>query len=401
MKTQDTELVQRTLQGDKKAFGKLVDKYQGAVYGFCFHLVGNFTDAQDLAQEAFVRAYLDLHQLREPSKFASWLYRVTMNVCKMWLRKRKTDIASLDTMAPAEFISALPSPQEIVEKEELQLAVWQAINSLSEKNRLTVTLYYMNGLSYQEIGDFLSVPVTTVKSRLHKARLQLKEELITMVEKTFEEHKLPEDFPEKVLQEVSVARITLGTAKTKNLEEKEEFREMPVLHLANKADEKEVLPIWIGHPEGQAINFKLEGKETPRPMTHDLMANLLQEFEMKLVKVVVSELQETTFIAKLVIESNGVTKEVDARPSDSIALAMRMNAPIFVAQDVFTASGHKVVDSSKEAQQLLNADKMAWVVMDCPECGKELSFSLAEEGQSVICANCKKEFVFKEGKLSK
>lgn len=347
---QDTELVIRTLQGDKEAFGKLVDKYQGAVYGLCFHLVGNFADAQDLAQEAFVRAYLDLHQLREPKKFASWLYRVTMNVCKMWMRKRKAEIISLDTVVPVEFISVLPSPQEIVEQEELQIAVRQAIDSLSEKNRLTITLYYMDGLSYQEISDFLSVPITTVKSRLHKARLQLKEELITMVEKTFEEHKLPEDFTEEVLQEVSVAKITIETAKTKDLEGKEELRKTPVLHLANKADEKEVMPIWIGDAEGHAISAKLQGKEFPRPMTHDLMANILQEFGMKLVKVVVSELRETTFIAKLVIESNGVTKEIDARPSDSIALAMRMNAPIFVAQDVLTTSGVKVASSEEEAQ---------------------------------------------------
>jgi len=121
VKSQDAELVQRTLQGDKNAFDRLVSKYQGAVYGLCLHLVGNFADAQDLAQEAFVRAYLELYQLREPSKFANWLYRVTANVCKMWLRKRKTDIASLDTIVPAEFISTLPSPQEVVENEELQL----------------------------------------------------------------------------------------------------------------------------------------------------------------------------------------------------------------------------------------------------------------------------------------
>ncbi|MFQ6044624.1 MAG: RNA polymerase sigma factor, partial [Candidatus Poribacteria bacterium] len=182
MNTQDTELVLRALQGDKKAFGELVDKYQGVVYGLCFHLVGNFADAQDLAQEAFVQAYLDLHQLREPDKFANWLYRVTTNVCKMWLRKRKPDVDSLETISPTEFISALPSPQELVEREELQLMVRRAIDSLSGKNRLTITLYYMDGLSYQEISDFLDVPVSTIKSRLHKARLQLKEKLIKMVE---------------------------------------------------------------------------------------------------------------------------------------------------------------------------------------------------------------------------
>lgn len=195
---QDTELVQRTLQGDNDSFGRLVSKYQGVVYGLCFHLVGNFTDAQDLAQEAFVLAYRNLYQLREPSKFASWLHSVTVNVCRMWLRKQKFDVISLDTKAATKLTSALPTQQEIVEEKELQLAVRQAIDSLSEKNRLAVMLYYIDGLSYQKISDFWSVPVTTVKSRLTRARLQLKEELMTMVEKNFGEHKLPEDFVEKV-----------------------------------------------------------------------------------------------------------------------------------------------------------------------------------------------------------
>lgn len=196
----DSDLVQRTLQGDRDAYGKLVTKYQGAVYGLCFHLVGNFADAQDLAQEAFVRAYLDLRQLCEPDKFASWLYSVTTNICKMWLRKRRAEIASLDKMADeVEFPGEYPSPHEAVARGELQLTIQRAIASLSERNRLAVTLYYMNGLSYQEISDFLNVPVSTIKSRLHKARLQLKEKLMKMVEETFEGQKLPDDFSEKVM----------------------------------------------------------------------------------------------------------------------------------------------------------------------------------------------------------
>ena len=212
----DSVLVQRSLQGDKDAYGELVTKYQGAVYGLCFHLVGNFADAQDLAQEAFIRAYLDLRQLREPDKFASWLYSVTTNICKMWLRKRRTEIASLDEVAhEVEFSSEFPSPHETVERKEGRLAVQRAIASLSEKNRLVVTLYYMDGLSYQEISNFLDVPVSTIKSRLHRARLQLKERLITMVQETFERQKLPDDFAEKigaVLNQFMSEKITYDDA---------------------------------------------------------------------------------------------------------------------------------------------------------------------------------------------
>jgi RNA polymerase sigma-70 factor (ECF subfamily) len=362
VKRQDKELVRRALHGDKDAFGELVRKYQSAVYGLCFHLVGDFTDAQDLAQEAFLRAYLDLYQLREPSKFAGWLYRLTENICKMWLRKRKPETVPLDMVNPDDLISSSPSPQEEMEKEELKFIVRRAINSLSEKSRLVLTLYYIDGLSYKEIGDFLGVPVSTVKTRLHRARLKLKGRLMRMVEKTFEEHELPEDFTEKVLREVSVVGIKGGSAREEGekeealrpsvhivlIKKEEELEEavkrapkpqLPVLLLADKTEGEKVLPIWIGFPEALAISSKLEGKEFTRPMTHDLMANILREFGMKLTKVVIGELRENIFFAKLVIEMDGVMKEIDARPSDAVALALRLNAPIFVAEDLFRTSG--------------------------------------------------------------
>ncbi len=167
----DTTLVKKTIAGDNSAFGMLVQKYQSAVYGLCYHLVGNFADAQDLAQEAFVRAYQDLHQLREPAKFANWLHRLTRNICGMWLRRRKEQIVSLEEVSEEYFAdSETPQPLEELEREEMHQFVRQSIDALSEKNHLTVTLYYMDGLSYRDIGNFLGVPVSTVKSRLHESR---------------------------------------------------------------------------------------------------------------------------------------------------------------------------------------------------------------------------------------
>jgi len=219
----DEILVKRAMKGDKDAFGQLVQIYQGAVYGLCYHIVGNFADAQDLAQEAFVQAYRDLHQLREPAKFANWLNQLTRNVCGMWLRRQKNKIVPLDEIASNNLADyATPTPLEEIETEEMHQFVRRAIDVLSEKNKLTVTLFYMDGLSYQKIGDFLGVPVSTVKSRLHESRKQLKEELIKMVEKTFEKHKLPKDFADKVLREVTVKRV--------DIEE-----DMPVVVLANKS----------------------------------------------------------------------------------------------------------------------------------------------------------------------
>lgn len=325
----DEILVKQAMTGDKDAFGQLVQIYQGAVYGLCYHIVGNFADAQDLAQEAFVQSYQDLHQLREPAKFANWLNRVTRNICGMWLRRRNSKIVPFDEVALEDFANpATSTPLEEIEAEEMHQFVRRAIDALSEKTQLTVTLFYMDGLSYQKIGDFLGVPVSTIKSRLHESRKQLKEELIKMVEKTFEKHKLPQDFADKVLHEVSVNRMTY-----------DEKSNMPIVFLANKAMELQNLPIWIGQSEGHAIHNALERQEFPRPMTHDLFINVMREYGIKMTAAIVAEIRGTTFHGRLILESGGVIKEIDSRPSDAIALALRANAPIFVEQSVFHQSG--------------------------------------------------------------
>ena len=125
MELSDEAAVGRCLEGDRNAFSLLVEKYQNAVYGLCYHMVGNFADAQDLTQEAFVRAYVDLAKIREPSKFASWLNRLTVNVCRMWLRKRKgLDSLPLGAAAPTvEWFRDGNSPAEQVENEELRLSI--------------------------------------------------------------------------------------------------------------------------------------------------------------------------------------------------------------------------------------------------------------------------------------
>ena len=346
MRLSDEAIIERCLEGDGNAFSQLVEKYQNAVYGLCYHIVSNFADAQDLTQETFVRAYLDLPRIRDRSKFASWLYRITVNTCKMWLRDRKgADDLPLEAVDQAgkEFADG-GSPQESAEAEELRLSITEAIASLSEKNRLAVTLYYIDGLSHDEIGDFLSLSTSAVKSRLHRARTQLKEELISMVEDNFDKHKLPEDFPEKVIQEVEIKMVKMA-----------EDQNVPIVILQNKAEEGELLPIWIGVFEALAIISRLQNHPTTRPMTHDLMANMLKEFGMKVVRVVVTDLKESTYYARITIQTDGKLKEIDARPSDSIALALRTGAPIFVAKSVLSESGirpdDKVLASTREVTE--------------------------------------------------
>jgi uncharacterized protein len=98
------------------------------------------------------------------------------------------------------------------------------------------------------------------------------------------------------------------------------------------------LPIWIGHPEAAAILMKLQGASTPRPMTHDLVTDMLSQLDAQVVKITVTELRDSTFYAQITVQQNGSEIEIDSRPSDAIALAIRAEAPIFVADRVIEES---------------------------------------------------------------
>jgi uncharacterized protein len=108
--------------------------------------------------------------------------------------------------------------------------------------------------------------------------------------------------------------------------------------LLKTADGNKFLPIWIGHPEAAAILMKLQGASTPRPMTHDLVTEMLSQLEARVIRIAVTELRENTFYALITVVVNGSELEIDSRPSDAIALAVRAGAPIFAADDVIAES---------------------------------------------------------------
>ena len=115
------------------------------------------------------------------------------------------------------------------------------------------------------------------------------------------------------------------------------------------------LPIWIGHPEAAAILMKLQGASTPRPMTHDLMCDMLGELEVRCTQVAVTELRENTFFATITLSMNGRELEIDSRPSDALALAVRSGAPIFAAEEVIAESAiefeHDVEDTEEVVEK--------------------------------------------------
>jgi uncharacterized protein len=127
--------------------------------------------------------------------------------------------------------------------------------------------------------------------------------------------------------------------------------------LLKTVDGNKFLPIWIGHPEAASILMKLQGASTPRPMTHDLLCEMLGELEVKCTQVAVTELRENTFFASITLSVNGREMEIDSRPSDAIALAVRAGAPIFAAEEVITESAIEFEHNMEESEDVVERFK--------------------------------------------
>ena len=129
--------------------------------------------------------------------------------------------------------------------------------------------------------------------------------------------------------------------------------------LLKTADGNKFLPIWIGHPEAAAILVKLQNATTPRPMTHDLVADMLGQLEAEVVSIAVTELRESTFYARITLLLNGSEIEIDSRPSDAIALAVRAGAKIYAADDVIEESGIEFEGEGGENEEIAGVTPLA------------------------------------------
>ena len=180
----DEELIARVLAGDDSAYGTLVTRYRDLVYTIAVRIVGDEEDADDVAQEAFVRAYRALPRFRGDSKFSSWLYRIATNRALTHLKKRKRRAQTVDIDAGPHIEAAaiegthVESPEKFVLDDEFRRGVREAVKELPSKYRVVVTLFYLEERSYKEVAETLGIPMGTLKTHLHRARALLKEILV-------------------------------------------------------------------------------------------------------------------------------------------------------------------------------------------------------------------------------
>lgn len=191
----DSDLVQMTVSGNHVAYGELVSRYKNMVFRVSYSVVSDHYVAEDIAQDTFVDGFMQLTRLTDPDKFAPWVYGIARRKSLHYITRRRF-YSDIDEMAEILYSDTL-SPEDAFIKKEKAAAVKAAIKRLTEKNRVVAVRYYFNNETIKEIAQNLSLPVGTVKSRLHEARAKLKGELEHMKESTFD---LSPDF-EKIVRE--------------------------------------------------------------------------------------------------------------------------------------------------------------------------------------------------------
>jgi len=196
MNGEEKSLLIKAKSGDIEAFEQLIEAYEKKVFNIALRMIGNYDDANDIAQEVFIRVYKSLGGFKEQSAFSTWIYRITTNVCLDELRKRKNkkvvyideDLKGDDGEIKRQFEATEPTPEMVAEKNYVKQVVNDAIQKLSEEHRTVIILRDINGFSYEEIAKITKCPEGTVKSRINRARQALKDILSTKKELLNEEY---------------------------------------------------------------------------------------------------------------------------------------------------------------------------------------------------------------------
>jgi RNA polymerase sigma factor (sigma-70 family) len=341
----DSQLVAAALSGNRSAFSILIERYHAMVLQLAYRTIGQYDLAHDLAQETFLQAFLSLSQLRDQQRFRSWLYGITLHVCRDFLRSQRANLLSYESLAGGVHIADdMPSPEMLAEQIELRQTVQRALQSLTESNRATVLLFYYEGFNTREIADLLEISVSAVKVRLHKARQQLKtylEAVLPIVQHTDGARNMLPVIVADVHREFSMAEEG----------QKQNTQQQVILF---DEQSRRALVIWIGEIEAMSITLGMvrnTSRMNNRPMTQQLIANLLKTTGATVEAIEINKIERDIYYATIKIKTeSGVVGDVDARPSDALAIAVWNDIPIF-ADDTLLKERGVVVPEGKSAHR--------------------------------------------------
>lgn len=179
-KLEDYELVQMAIDGDNNAFAELLERYKNLVYSVVLRMVNNSEEANDLAQEVFIKIYKNLSKYHPEFKFSTWIMRIATNHVIDYRRKKKQETVNIDDMIYEP--SDKDTPESTYIKMEERMDINKALSSLPDMYKIPIVLYHQQGLSYQEISDIINEPLSKVKNRIFRGRKMLKDILLNMKE---------------------------------------------------------------------------------------------------------------------------------------------------------------------------------------------------------------------------
>jgi RNA polymerase sigma factor (sigma-70 family) len=335
----DAALVRAAREGDKGAFGELVARHRPMLVGLCRRMLGDGRLAEDAAQEAVLQAMVGLDGLERPERFGAWLGGIGLNVCRRWRRDQAREAWSLAALTGGRAgPDQVPDePAELAEAAEAARRVRWAVARLPAGQRAAVVLFYLVGMAHREVAAALGIGVGAVKTRLHKGRAALREELAAW-------------WKEDDMAATTTGPVTMRVTEVRRKPGEGERPEKTAILLQEEAGARR-LGIWVGAFEGLQVAFALEGTELPRPMAYQFMTALLEATGGRLAEARVTRLDDGTFYGVAVVEGPAGTREVDARPSDILNLALLAGAPIRVDPEVLAEAS----ETEQGAQYLAEA----------------------------------------------
>lgn len=376
---EDAEFVARCLHGNLSGFEALAERHGPRLKRLLRLMLGDPFEVEDVYQEALLRAYLNLDQLRDPDRFGAWIYSIATNLTRTRRSSNAVLFGSLEELqSEALDTVAMQDNRNIsFETQLVQLEdayrIQQAVADLPRAEREAVLLVYLQGMSHKEAAQQLGASLSAVKVRVHRGRRRLREAFLDHIEPV----------PRRTLMEVEMIEVKIHDVLVHDLEENdkvalpqpqgvdeetaEQWKEIlsrisprkQYVVLLKETKGERALPIWIGSYEGEAIVLILKQAQIARPLTFDLMKTLLEVGGVRVERVEINRLHESVFYANLILETEQGATEIDCRPSDALNLALRLDVPVYVTAEIMDTQSRL---PDKDGYFMVNPEKpgMIW-----------------------------------------
>jgi RNA polymerase sigma-70 factor, ECF subfamily len=331
----DAHLVGRARAGDRGAFGELLSRYRESVRGVCPRILGEASEADDVAQEASLQAYLGLDHLVEASSFGPWFHAIAANLARKSIRgRRPTPMGAVHDDQRVLWRSPEPTPEEALAAREVHELILSCLAGVSQVNREALISHYLGGYTYAEMAAILGVSPSTIRGRLFAGRRQLRRVLMEGPRSAWREERMKES-------ELIPVRVGDFVGRTMDLAHR-----MVLLH---EADGPRELPVTMTPDEGDAVEGAL-AETPPQPPVHALLVRALQAVGGRIDGVLIDRLSENTAYAQVLLTGPGGGRTVEARASDGIALALLSGADVSVARSIFDQEGIDPLDMEQRRE---------------------------------------------------